>query len=141
MAIVDIEAHLASIFAMAGTPDFPQAFLLRQKSPINTVDLFANVASSSGEMHTIATSPAGYGDGEVLPAEARLRCRGSVGVAWRLAEASIKNKKSPNDERSGISCWMLLSISIDGTECLRAFKTCMGLPSQFSISQAAARSQ
>ena len=101
MAIVDIEADLASIFAMAGTPDFPHAFLLRKKSPINTDDLFANVASPSGEMHALATSPAGYGDDEVLPAEARLRCRGSVGVAWRLAEASIKTRKAPTAKESG----------------------------------------
>ena len=53
---MDIDAELASIFAMSGTPQFAKAFLLRKKPPINTVDLLANVASSSGEMHELATT-------------------------------------------------------------------------------------
>ena len=84
---------------MSGTPEFVQAFLLRQKPPINTVDLFANVASSSDEMHELITLPAGFLDENILPAEARLHCRGAVATAWRLAEASFKNKKSPNNEK------------------------------------------
>ena len=95
---MDIEAELASIFSMTGVPEFVQSFLLRQKPPINTVDLFANVASSSDDMHNFVTLPAGYDDETVLPLEARLHCRGAVGAAWRLAEASFKNKKSPNNE-------------------------------------------
>ena len=96
MVIVDIESELASIFAMTGTPGFVQSFLLRQQPPIDTADLFANIASSSEEMHTLVTTPAGYGDDETLAPEARLRCRGgAVGSAWRLCEASFKNKKIP----------------------------------------------
>ena len=110
MVIVDIEAELASIFAMTGTPGFTQAFLLRQNPPINTVDLFANVASSSGEMHTLVTLPAGFGDDEILAPEARLRCRGSVGAAWSLAEAIFKNKKRTNNEDKRAS---LLDAPID----------------------------
>ena len=88
---------------MSGTPEFVQSFLLRQKPPINTVDLFANIASSSGKMHQLVTTPAGYGDDEIPAPEARLHCRGAVGAAWRLCEASFKNKKSPNnEERQGL---------------------------------------
>ena len=98
MFIVDIESDLASIFATAGAPEFVQSFPLRQKPPINTVDLFAHIASPSGEMHTLVTIPAGYDDGEILQPEARRHCRGAVGAAWRLCEDSCKNKKSPNDD-------------------------------------------
>ena len=94
---MDIEAELASIFAMSDTPEFAHAFLLRQKPPINTVDLFANAASSSDEMHELAALPAGYQGENILPAEARLHYRGAVATAWRLVDASFKNKKSPNN--------------------------------------------
>ena len=98
MVIVDIEAELASIFAMTGAPEFVQIFLLRRKPPISTVGLFANIASPSGEMHTLVIVPAGYDDDEILPPDDRLHFRGAVGDAWRLCEASFKNKKSPSSE-------------------------------------------
>ena len=101
MQIVDLEAELASIFAQTGTPEFVQTFLLRQKPPVNSTDLFANVVSSPEELMSLILEPAGFNDETILLPEARLHCRGAVASAWRLAEASFKNKKSPNnDERT-----------------------------------------
>ena len=45
--------------------------------------------------------PAGFSDPTVLLPEDRLRCRGAVSSAWRLAEASFKNRKSPNNDEKG----------------------------------------
>ena len=51
-------------------------------------------------MHLIP-EPAGFLNETALLPEARLRCRGAVSSAWRLAEASFKNRKSPsNDDRA-----------------------------------------
>ena len=39
-------------------------------------------------------------DDDVRAPEARIRCLGDVGAAWRLSEASLKNKNIPDDEVS-----------------------------------------
>ena len=94
---------LASIFAQSDTPEFDQSFLPRQKHPPNTADLFANIASSSEELRQLVSSPEGFGDDDILSRGDRLRCRGALASAWRLAEASFKNKKSPSsEEKAGL---------------------------------------
>ena len=63
--------------------------------------MFANVASSSGELRQLISSPSGFEDDDILPPDARISCRGALASAWRLAEASFKTKKSSNNEERG----------------------------------------
>ena len=103
MTIVDIEAEMASIFAQAGCPEFAQQPLPRQKPPVNTTDSFANVVSYLGELMTLILEPDGFTDEAVFLPDARLHCRGAAPSAWRLAEASFKNRKIPNnDEKAAL---------------------------------------
>ena len=60
MAIVDIEAEMASIFSATGCHEFAQQFPLRRKPPLNATGLFANVASSPEELVQLILEPAAF---------------------------------------------------------------------------------
>ena len=77
-------------------------------------------------MRNYVTLPEGYEDETIPPLDARLHCRGAAGAAWRLAEASFKNRKSPNNEDKPSG---LLDEPIDldrGTRTLSRFQDVYG---------------
>ena len=86
--VVGLEAEMAPISAQTGDPEFAPVFLMQQKPPANSSDLFANISGAPEELYALALLPAGFDGDSVLPPEARLRCRGEVSAAWRQFEAS-----------------------------------------------------
>ena len=75
MTIDAIEAEMSTIFAQTGTAEFVQQFPTRQKHPVNSTDLFENIASHPGELMTLVLEPAGFSGDNAMPADARLHFR------------------------------------------------------------------